>query len=346
MVFVPLGMPSGGEREGRLAGRDLLDEARAAGDELVGRLREAEQRTAGWSDRPLAEALVDAALSQSMVRLARTECWGEANRLPSAEFWGTAGPVLKVGSLQHQARFKPHGYAGDYVMLTRICDESCCEHPLGSLFDRYFLRQAAPQAVRARTQHTATALVAHCLERSRKECRVASVGSGPAIDLARAAAILPAESRASLCVTLLDLDPAALDAARQRLEPLVGGAGLTCIRTNLYRLAQGARGAGELGSPDFLVCAGFFDYLDDAPASALLALFWRQLAAGGRLLVGNFAPHNPSRAYMEWIGNWYLKYRTAEEMEQLGLAAGIPRSDFHIACERTGVDLFLVATKR
>jgi hypothetical protein len=345
LAFLPLGTPKQVIEKPR-EGEDLLDEVRAAGHDLVGRLREAERLTAGWSDRRLAEALVDAALSEAMARLARTECWGEANRLPSMELWGVAGPVLDVGSLQHQARFKPHGYAGDYVMLTRICEESCCGHPLGSVFDGYFLRQAAPAAVRARTEHAATALVAHCLQRAEKQYRVASVGSGPAIDVARAAATLPEESRASLRVKLLDLDPAALDAARQRLEPLLAGRGLECIRTNLYRLAQGARGAGELGSPDFLVCAGFFDYLDDAPAISLLGFFWRQLAAGGRLLVGNFAPHNPSRAYMEWIGNWYLKYRTAEQLESLALAAGIPRGDFHIACERTGVDLFVVALKR
>jgi extracellular factor (EF) 3-hydroxypalmitic acid methyl ester biosynthesis protein len=346
LVFVPLGTPKDTAIAGRHVGGDLLDEVRAAGRDLVGRLHEAERITAGWSDRRLAEVLVDAALSETMVRLARTECWGDANRLPSTEFWGVAGPVLEVGTLQHHARFKPHGYAGDYAMLTRICEESCCSHALGSVFDAYFLRQAAPEAVRARTQHTATALVAHCLERERKEYRVASVGSGPAIDVARAAATLPKEWRAALRVTLLDLDPAALDAARQRIEPLVTGDGPACVRTNLYRLAQVARGAAELGNPDFLVCTGFFDYLDDGPAASLLAFFWRQLAAGGRLLVGNFAPHNPSRAYMEWIGNWYLKYRTADDLEGLALTAGIPSGDFHVACERTGVDLFLVASKR
>ena len=110
-------------------------------------------------------------------------------------------------------------------------------------------------------------------------------------------------------------------------------------------MSQGARGAGELGNPDFLVCSGFFDYLDDPPAAALLGLFWRQLAAGGLLVVGNFAAHNPSRAYMEWIGNWYLKYRTTKQMEGLAVQAGIPRACFRVGCERTGVDLFLVVTK-
>jgi SAM-dependent methyltransferase len=318
---------------------------RAAATDLVASLSEVERLTAGWSDERLADILVDAALSECLVRLAATDCWGEANRLPSSELWRIAGPILEVGSLQHHARFKPHGYAGDYEMLSRISEQSCCGHPLGRVFDRYFLRQAAPEAVRARTQHIAATLVAHCLRRPRQEYQIASVGSGPAIDVFEALAAMPKPCLASARVRLLDLDPTALDVARGRLEPLLPQRSLDAIRTNLFRLAQGARGARELRSPDFLVCAGLFDYLDDEPAASLLSLFWRQLAEGGVLLVGNFAPHNPSRAYMEWIGNWYLKYRTIDDMEKLATVAGIPREQFRVGCERTGVDLFLVAWK-
>ncbi len=345
MVFLTPGTPKNDSSDRRACASDLLEEVRAAATDLVDRLSEAERLTAGWSDDRLADALVDAALSESLVRLAETNCWGEANRLPSSELWRIAGPILEVGSLQHHARFKPHGYAGDHEMLTRICEESCCGHPLGRVFDRYFLRQAAPQAVRARTQQAAAALVAHCLQRPRKPYHVASVGAGPAIDVFQAIAALPSARVTSIRVRLLDLAPNALDAARRRLEPCLAPESLDCIRTNLFRLAQGARGARELQTPDFLICTGLFDYLDDEAAAALLSLFWRQLADGGILLVGNFAPHNPSRAYMEWIGNWYLQYRTAEEMAKLGSLADIPRQQFRIGCERTGGDLFLVAWK-
>jgi len=78
----------------------------------------------------------------------------------------------------------------------------------------------------------------------------------------------------------------------------------------------------------------------------MLRWFWEQLAPGGSLLVGNFAPHNPTRAYMEWIGNWYLIYRTVEEMHELAARAGIPADQVTIGCERLGVDLFLAGRKR
>jgi hypothetical protein len=345
MVFLPPGTPKNAAATQPGRAGDLLVEVRAAATDLVARLSEAERLTAGWSDERLANILVDASLSECLVRLAGTDCWGEANRLPSSELWRIAGPILEVGSLQHHARFKPHGYAGDHEMLSRICEQSCCGDPLGRVFDRYFLRQAAPEAVRARTQHTAAMLVAQCLRRPRQEYRIASVGSGPALDLFQALSSLSPDRLGAVRVRLLDLDPNALDMARTKLEPLLPQGSLEAERTNLYRLPQGTRGAAELHSPDFLVCAGLFDYLDDDPATSLLSLFWRQLADGGMLLVGNFAPHNPSRAYMEWIGNWYLKYRTPGELERLATRAGIPRQQYRIGCERTGVDLFLIAWK-
>ena len=323
--------------------RELAAEVRRAAEKLIADLEQAERLTGNWAREELADALVDAALSQCLSRLSATGCWGEENRLPSSELWSAAGRLLEVGSLQHHARSKPHGYAGDYEMLTRICEQSSCRHPLGRVFDRYFLRQAAPQAVRSRTWQTVAALVSHCMKRCGGYHAV-SVGSGPAIELREAIGMLPGDRRAELRVTLLDLDPAALDCARHRIEPLLPSGALRCVRTNLARLAQTADRATILGSPDFLVCSGLFDYLDDDSATATLRLFWERLAGGGLLLVGNFAPHNPTRAYMEWIGNWYLTYRTAEQLTRLATRAEIPPEKFTVGCEQLGVDLFLIGT--
>jgi hypothetical protein len=144
---------------------------------------------------------------------------------------------------------------------------------------------------------------------------------------------------------LLDMDPEALDFARQQLEPLLPAGALTCRRENLARLPARPDVTEMLAGADFLVCSGLFDYLNDETAAAMLRLFWGQLAEGGLLLVGNFAPHNPTRAYMEWIGNWYLIYRTAEQLARLASVAGIAESHFRVASEPLGVDLFLVGRR-
>lgn len=323
----------------------LLPLVRSAAQQLLADLERAERLTGHWRNERLADAAVDMALSACLNRLAETGCWGEANRLPSSELWRIAGPPLERGTLQTHARSKPYGYAGDHEMLTRIWERSCCEDPLGAAFDRYFLRQAAPEAVRARIEQTAAALAVHCLRAERRQYDVVSVGSGPAIDLSEGLNALPPERRATARVRLLDLDPRALDVAAGRIAPLVADGALSPVRTNLYRLPQGSNGARVLGRPAFLVCSGLFDYLADEPAVAMLRLFWEQLGEGGLLLVGNFAPHNPTRGYMEWFGNWYLLYRTAEDLRRLAVAAGIPPHEFSVGCDRTGNDLFLMAGK-
>jgi len=333
------------QQDGSEATAEVSARVREAAGRLATALAAAEQRTDLWSNADLGAALVDTALSNCLFELAQTGCWGRANQLPSGELWRIAEPWLQTGWLQVQARFKPRGYAGDYQLLTRLWQDTCCEHPLGRLFDRYFQSQAAVHAVRARMEQAGAALVAHALEQSSNPYRALSIGSGPAFDLARAAEVLPAAERARLKFTLLDLDEEALEDARTRLSQRLQSEQIACHRENLFRLPTLSRATGLVAGHDFMVCLGLFDYLADAPATSLLRLMWQGLQPGGMLLVGNFAPHHATRTFMEWFGNWYLLYRTAEQFEQLGLASGIPAEAFRIGAERIGADLFLVARK-
>ena len=100
-----------------------------------------------------------------------------------------------------------------------------------------------------------------------------------------------------------------------------------------------------MAESDVVLCLGLFDYLDDDDAAAMLRLFWQSLRPGGVLVVGNFAPHCQARAYMEWVGNWYLTYRTRDQLARLALAAGIPESRFRIGAEPLGVNLLLTADR-
>ena len=142
----------------------------------------------------------------------------------------------------------------------------------------------------------------------------------------------------------MDIDPGGLDFAREQLAPLLPTEQITCRRENLFRLVDRSTTLPR-GSVDFLICAGLLDYLTDESATALLAWSQQRMARGGRLLVGNFARHNPTRAYMEWIGNWYLTYRTTDQMDNLARGAGMQQSQYTLGAERLGVILFLVATE-
>lgn len=322
---------------------ELPARARAIAERFVAAMTAAEQATTGWTDEPLTFHLVDAASSTALHELAATGCWGRANQLASSELWRIAGPWLETGWLQHRARFKPRGYAGDDHLLAALWERTLCTHPLGRAFDQVFQRQAAVEAVRARIEQTASAVVESVLASAAEPYRIVSLGSGPAIELELAARSLPERRRQALRVTLLDLDEEALASAARRLRAYLPPEHVSCRRENLFRVASRPQLAALLAGADFSYCLGLFDYLNDEPAIALLRAMHAGLRAGGRVFVGNFAPHNPSRAYMEWIGNWYLLYRTADELRSLATRAGLPDEHLRIAADRTGIDLFISA---
>lgn len=317
----------------------------AAARRLVAELDAAREHAGAWADEQLGYALVESALSRCLTQLATTGLWGRANQIASNVLWQVAGPVLETGWLQLRARQKPLGYAGDFELLSRIIEHRLCDDPLGRLFDRYFQNQAAPSAVRSRTEHAAHTLASLALSRASDKFHVTSVGAGTGIDVQRGLELLPPAQRNSVGVTLLDLDQQSLDFAAAQVRQAVADDQVTAVRENLFRLGRKPKSAELLDEPDLLICTGLFDYLEDDVAADLLRLFWQRLAPGGQMLVGNFVPDHPTRAYMEWIGNWYLQYRTIDDLRRLAESAEIPAACRTIGADRIGVDLFLTATK-
>jgi extracellular factor (EF) 3-hydroxypalmitic acid methyl ester biosynthesis protein len=315
--------------------------ARDAGERLLADLSRAEQLTDGWANQDLALPLVQTAMDRSLRQLAETGWIGRENQLISSEFWRVAGDRLKCGLLQLRAREKPRGYAGDFETLEFFYERRLCDHPLGHLFDRYFQNQAAVEAVRARIDLIAASIVeAVCSRPANEPFRIASIGSGPAIDIEIAARLLPEKYRDAIGVQLFDLDQAALDHAVRRIGAVLRVDQIAAHRENLYRISEPAS-QSVLQENDFIFCTGLFDYLPDESAARMLHFLHSRLASSGRLMVGNFAPHNPSRAYMEWIGNWYLIYRDSEGLSRLVNAAELPHAPRQIGADRTGIDLFV-----
>lgn len=273
-------------------------------------------------------------LERGLAELAATNLWGPANREPSFTIWQEAGEILKHGWLQRRAREKPRGYAGDHEMLGAIYQNRVTREPRGISFDEFFLRQAAPQSVRNRMD-----LVRNEVLRATAPQKVVIIGSGAGLEIAAALQRSVPADRDEFW--LLDLDPDAISLAEGNLQPFVPAENLHCLAENLVRLPKKRRLIENLQDASLVVCTGFFDYLEDFQATDLLTLFRQLLRPGGRALIFNFAPWNPTRAYMEWIGNWYLLYRTREDLARLATQAGVAHSDFTISAEPSGIDLLL-----
>lgn len=293
---------------------------------------------------PIDYPAVKQAMDECVAALEALGIVGDGNRLLSSEFWNVAGHRLAPGWLQNRARMKPRGYAGDHEMLARIYAGEVCDDPVGRHFDRYFQEQAAPCAVRHRMRMIAD-WMAEGIRASDGPVKIVVVGSALAVEIRDGLLRLSPAERRRANVTLLDLDPAAIEFARRQLEPLLAADQLLASAENLFRMPDRPQMAALLEGADLLFCPGLFDYLDDAAAAAMLRTFWERLAPSGRMWVFQFAQHNPTRTYMEWIGNWYLNYRTLEEFKSLALAAGLPPNKTTFGAEPLGINFFLAAEK-
>jgi cyclopropane fatty-acyl-phospholipid synthase-like methyltransferase len=70
--------------------------------------------------------------------------------------------------------------------------------------------------------------------------------------------------------------------------------------------------------------AGLFDYFDERVAARLVSNLKKLLKGDGVMVIANFGDkyNNSSAGLMEWATNWYLIYRTEEDLRKIFLDAG------------------------
>ena len=85
----------------------------------------------------------------------------------------------------------------------------------------------------------------------------------------------------------------------------------------------------EWGRFDFIYAAGLYDYLPPPIAEALAALTFGMLKSGGRLLISNAIDTVKDAGYMELFMDWWLVYRSSDEVSSL--LSRLPSEDIDVA---------------
>jgi cyclopropane fatty-acyl-phospholipid synthase-like methyltransferase len=138
---------------------------------------------------------------------------------------------------------------------------------------------------------------------------------------------------------LIDIDFQALAFVQERRD----AAGLTksmrLEHGNLVYLATGRRQV-DLQSQNLVYSIGLIDYFEDRFVVALLNWIHTCLAPGGKVILGNFHPRNPDRAFMDLVLNWRLIHRTEEDMNRLFEASSFGRPCSEIRFEAEGINMF------
>ena len=239
------------------------------------------------------------------------------------------GRQFLENTLQGMALLKPYGYAGDFMMIDRIYTGEPSGNPFYQSWDHYFQQHAAPRAVRNRKDYFKQ--WAGDPVHRRPGLHLLNVASGPARDLAELfdQGLHPS----GISCTCVEMDAHAVEYAKKLLRPHLDK--VRFINRNIFRFDSEEQ-------YDLIWSAGLFDYFDDKAFVFILKKFRQWIKPGGEIVVGNFnQQHNPTRDYMELLGEWYLHHRSGPELISLALQAGFTEEQIRIGHEPEKVNLFL-----
>jgi extracellular factor (EF) 3-hydroxypalmitic acid methyl ester biosynthesis protein len=265
-------------------------------------------------------------------------------------------PLLLASPFAYRTFRKPLGYAGDYEMVNMMLRQPCEGSTLfAKLINIWLLGQAPVAAHRNRITYLTQKLTEETLRcrASGQRPRIFNLGCGPAVEIEN---FLQASFLSDLpSFTLLDFNEETLTHVRARLEGAKRQHGrhpqLNIVKKSVNQvLKDGARynGSDPALTYDLVYCAGLFDYLSDQVCKRLMTIFYEMLAPGGLLIATNVSEtmnaSHPFRYSMEYILDWHLIYRTAQQVAALAPDAA-PPDQCRTLGEDLGVNIFLEVRK-
>lgn len=237
------------------------------------------------------------------------------------------GETISVETMQGFVFQKPHGYAGDYEIIDGIYMRYVSDKAHLFKRDVYMQDHAACHAVRNRVQYFCQ-LLENNLHSTDYAGGVLNLASGPGRDMLQFFEHNPDAQAHFDCI---EQDQNAVDHAKALCKD---SPHKTTFHVKNALRFQSKKKYGLIWS------AGLFDYFDDKVFVFMLRKLGTMVAEGGEIVIGNFSPTNPSRAYME-LFEWHLHHRSPPSLKALAVAAGFAADQVSVEKESTGVNLFL-----
>jgi len=223
---------------------------------------------------------------------------------------------------------KPNGYPGDYLFLDHIYTKHVSNDSKYRIWDEYVQQNGAPKAVRNRKEYYKHLVKTKA--KSTSSLQVLNIISGSGRELAE---LYANDATRNIHTTCVEIDKEAIAFSKNlnktNLEQI------TYVNSNIFRYQTKQ-------SFDFIWSAGLFDYLNDKAFVKLLQQFKAWQKKGGEIVIGNYnETHNPSRDYMEILGDWHLIHRTEEQLLQLARDAGYREQEIYVSRMPDNVILYL-----
>lgn len=253
-------------------------------------------------------------------------------------------PYFMRSRFAERAYYKPKGYPGDYLMMEMIYkNQARGDGKFGTIADGWLLKSVPAKAVRGRRRLMGMQLERESRRRadSGRPIRIASLACGSCRELFDFLTDCPySEKIDALCI---DIDPDALQYVNNHINIFHHRAAIRFLNENLVKWALG-RARQDFPPQNIIYCMGLADYLEKPFLLRLIRRCYRQLEPGGTLILGNFGPRNPDRAFMENVLSWRLIHRSADQLAEIFDQTPFG-SRLEILAEDQNINLFAVARK-
>jgi len=243
--------------------------------------------------------------------------WEEWREFATATFRAhSLFPTLQTDPYASYSFRRPRGYPGDAVLMDFIYGAGSSgavlesSSALGRSIFRQISQNPAFPAIQGRRDLFARRIEKACQEH--QSSRILSVACG---HLREGRVLHKREMPRPARFVALDQDEESLALVASEHK----GLGVECLRESAIRLLSNHFDIGEF---DLIYSAGLYDYLSDEFSARLLQALVRRLAPGGTLVVANMLPDIPACGYMEAVMDWWLIYRTPEQMAEMGRQVG------------------------
>jgi len=234
----------------------------------------------------------------------------------------------------------PRGYPGDWETVEWLISQRN-QAPSGTFehcLETHLLGCLMAQQHRNKVVHQMQLIFNAAFVDPAAHTRILIVASGAAPDLRQLA--VPATKTMSAFV-LNDSDPTAIEAARQRLTPILDRC--TFVTGNVLALTSRL---SALGPYELILAGGSFDYLDDRAATLLCrVMLTKLLASDGMFYFSNVARGNPYRYWLEYLADWKLLERSENDVRSLLEPCRNYISEVSIERDATGISMLSHVTR-
>ncbi|MCP3923156.1 MAG: cyclic nucleotide-binding domain-containing protein [Desulfobacterales bacterium] len=253
-------------------------------------------------------------------------------------------PYMLLTSAGERFYSKPRGYAGDYYtieMIYRNTPEG--KGRVGPVLDSCFLELSAAKAVRNRRGLLVKEIKKAMRRQKGKVTNIMSIASGPGREIMDVYQGI--RDKKKLKSTLLDLDLQALSFVEDKINDLGLKKQFELLNENILYLILGRKDL-FIEKQNLIYSIGLIDYFNDNIVIKLLNYIYKNLAPNGRVILGNFHPKNPTKAFMDYVLEWPLIHRNEADMNRLFKTSDFNKECTSIFYEKEKINLFAECIKK